>query len=269
MKPFDTFLISIAIALLIVFFISFLLEDQAISLWAFLTDIGEPRFLIVLAILIYFFSYRFGSILLALILFNISVNLIIKWSANVPRPPNPKIEVTGPSFPSNHAQSTASFWAFSSLNKRGYSLIFLSIVYVFFISYSRIALNVHYPIDVIGGSLLGVLISFSFYLILKKLEFKKFNLAIYSSIFFLSLIAFFVFKDEELAKTSFFALGFLSSFLFNQSDIKTTVSLICFVIWLLIAISLLIIPSLQLFIQYFLLGVSAPVIRYAIPKILK
>ena len=61
-------------------------------------------------------------------------------------------------FVSSHATNTFAFTVFISLffNKKwiSYSLIFWAII----VSYSRIYLGVHYPLDVFGGAILGFLI---------------------------------------------------------------------------------------------------------------
>ena len=61
-------------------------------------------------------------------------------------------------FVSSHATNTFAFAVFTSLffNKKwiSYSLIFWAII----VSYSRIYLGVHYPLDVLGGAVLGLII---------------------------------------------------------------------------------------------------------------
>tara|TARA_B100001123_G_C15012037_1_gene907964 strand:+ start:137 stop:673 length:537 start_codon:yes stop_codon:yes gene_type:complete len=71
------------------------------------------------------------------------------------------------SFPSNHALNTAASMAvFSSLYKN-YSKYFW--MYLFIIMFSRVYIGVHYPLDVLSGAVLGVLIGFGCFRLIKKI----------------------------------------------------------------------------------------------------
>jgi undecaprenyl-diphosphatase len=90
---------------------------------------------------------------------------VIKFLIQRPRPfNNPEIakwlrhvgDAHGPSFPSNHAANSFAAavilsWYFPSLRKVFYIIAIL-------IGYSRIALGVHYPSDVVTGAILGILV---------------------------------------------------------------------------------------------------------------
>ena len=60
-----------------------------------------------------------------------------------------------PSFPSSHATNNAAMAALFSFRYRRYMPIFISIALL--VSYSRIYVGVHYPSDVLGGLVIGVL----------------------------------------------------------------------------------------------------------------
>lgn len=66
------------------------------------------------------------------------------------------------SFPSNHAANSLALTLIigQALRQRLFWLTGLS--WVLFHSYTRLYLGVHYPLDLIGGWLLGALVSFSF-----------------------------------------------------------------------------------------------------------
>ncbi len=71
-------------------------------------------------------------------------------------------------FVSSHAANSFAFAVFSSLifNNKNYTIFIL--LWASFVSYSRIYLGVHYPLDILGGALLGSLISLALYKITKN-----------------------------------------------------------------------------------------------------
>lgn len=65
------------------------------------------------------------------------------------------------SFPSGHATNITAAMVFLTLRYRRYAAIFLTIAFI--ISYSRVYVGVHYPLDVAGGALLGTAVAVVFY----------------------------------------------------------------------------------------------------------
>lgn len=83
----------------------------------------------------------------------ISFGIVIglKYSLSVPRPENALIEVTTPRFPSTHA--AISFFLLGFFKKLKYRLpLFL---FALTAAYSRLYLQVHTPIDLVVGALIG------------------------------------------------------------------------------------------------------------------
>jgi undecaprenyl-diphosphatase len=76
----------------------------------------------------------------------------------------------GFSFVSSHAANGFAFATFSALlvKNRIYSITLL--IWAFFTGYSRLYLGVHYPLDVLGGSIVGIGTGFLVYFILKKVR---------------------------------------------------------------------------------------------------
>ncbi len=71
-------------------------------------------------------------------------------------------------FVSSHAANSFAFAAFSLLvfKNRNYTIFIL--VWATIVSYSRIYLGVHYPLDILGGALLGSFISYLLYNLSKR-----------------------------------------------------------------------------------------------------
>jgi len=139
-------------------------------------EIWIPVYLIIL----YFFikNYRSKSLLififLALTIFlSDQLSVFVKEAVQRLRPShNPEIQhlvhnvfrkgsLYG--FVSSHAANTFGVWIFTSriFRSRGYSL--LMFFWALVISLSRIYLGVHYPLDIVGGAVLGIFIAYICY----------------------------------------------------------------------------------------------------------
>lgn len=64
---------------------------------------------------------------------------------------------TGWSFPSGHTQETVSLWGTLMLTLRKRWVYSLGTVYILLVGFSRLYLGVHWPSDVVGGLIIGVL----------------------------------------------------------------------------------------------------------------
>jgi undecaprenyl-diphosphatase len=78
-------------------------------------------------------------------------------------------------FVSSHAANSFALAMLSSsiLNRRWYTIMILA--WATSVSYSRIYLGVHYPGDILGGALLGILIGYGLYYFYRVLEKKYFS----------------------------------------------------------------------------------------------
>ncbi len=91
--------------------------------------------------------------------FSVKLNGIIKKITKKQRPSNtPK--TMDYSFPSNHAQTTSYLLAFFSMVKP--ITIILTLPLFLFVSYSRVRGKHHYLTDVVGGSVIGIIVGILF-----------------------------------------------------------------------------------------------------------
>jgi membrane-associated phospholipid phosphatase len=131
------------------------------------TDLGYHTFYyLVLAPLFWVVDRRRASILFLLIIASGFLNTVAKLWVHTPRPDPHLARVldlrpyrTGSNaFPSGHAQNAVVFWTYLAwwVGRRWFSAV--AAVMVALISFSRLYLAVHFPIDIIGGLALGVVL---------------------------------------------------------------------------------------------------------------
>lgn len=83
-----------------------------------------------------------------------------------------KISVNDPSFPSGHTSNSFSLATSLSLEYPKWYIIIPSFSWAGTVSYSRMALGVHYPSDVLAGALIGIGSGFLTHIINKKLNYS-------------------------------------------------------------------------------------------------
>ena len=137
--------------------------------------------------IVYFFikNYRSKSVLILIFLIltvvaSDQISVLIKESVQRLRPVHePAIEhlvhnvfrkggLHG--FVSSHATNMFGIFVFTSLIFKNKNYFFLMLFWAIVISYSRVYIGVHYPLDIIGGALLGWLLGWIFYKLLMFLE---------------------------------------------------------------------------------------------------
>lgn len=82
----------------------------------------------------------------------------------------PQSNIETRSFPSCHSANVGFAVFFLSLNYK-FTFPFL-LIFLILVGYSRIYLGHHYPLDVLGGIVLGLVVSLIFYLLFKKVAKK-------------------------------------------------------------------------------------------------
>jgi len=148
------------------------------------TYLGKEQFYIFALPVIYWCVDKYlGRFLSVAFLLSGYVNAFLKDAFGLPRPNDFDARIraplpqTDPSFPSNHSQGSLVFWGgIAALARRGWMWI-VSVVLVLLISLSRIYLGVHFPQDVLGGWILGLVILALCLWIHRLLRGKRFPLA--------------------------------------------------------------------------------------------
>ncbi len=140
--------------------------------------LGEPEFYILLLGFIYWvYNKRLGEFLALTLGVSISLNNALKEVFMIERPFQAYAEVenmreataTGSAFPSGHAQgsSTVFFGIARFYDRMG--LYFGAAILAVLMALSRMFLGVHYLQDVLGGTLVGIVLAFAIYAVYQRL----------------------------------------------------------------------------------------------------
>jgi len=132
------------------------------ELWVALTTLGEEVAYIGLALaVVYLADPLVGLLTLGMVLLSGSVNIALKYSLNIPRPPPEywRIPAEGPGFPSGHTQVSTSFWSGLAAVTLHRCAVLLALAIPAAVATSRVALGVHSVGDVLGGYVIGVALS--------------------------------------------------------------------------------------------------------------
>ena len=146
-----------------------------------LTNLGsEQAYIVMLLVAFVGISPVLGQRLGIALLASFFLNQQAKAFFDTPRPffedasiarSNEAIETAlGPGFPSGHAQSSTTFWGLAAFYARTLWFWILALILIALISLSRLYLGVHFPIDIIGGVVFGVIIAVASIVIFRELE---------------------------------------------------------------------------------------------------
>ncbi len=137
------------------------------SLMTLVTDLGSEEAYIAMVIVAYLgVDARIGQRLGVLLVASFFINQYAKGWFDTPRPfaLDPDVVRTqraldgagGAGFPSGHAQSSSTFWLYAAVLARRPLFWPLALFLVLLVSFSRLYLGVHVPVDIVGGLVLGV-----------------------------------------------------------------------------------------------------------------
>lgn len=150
--------------------------------------LGSEYFYFAVLVALYWQGRRKLAIPLAFaVLFSLYVNFLLKAFSGVPRPWGANLRILETpedlSFPSGHAQSVTTFFCTLTLLSRKPLSSALGAVLVPLVGISRVYLGVHYPGDVLFGTLFGAGFAFGSFrlfpvLVRKPLPFALLSLAL-------------------------------------------------------------------------------------------
>ncbi|MFZ5818165.1 MAG: phosphatase PAP2 family protein [Bacillota bacterium] len=138
------------------------LLDQIMGL---ITDLHHEYVYVAFLPLVYwFYDKRFGRYLFAVFALGFWSNEVLKVIFNTARPDPSQVKVLypasgpGPAFPSGHSQTPLVFWGALALHIQRRWFTWLAGILVFLIGFSRLYAGLHWPLDVLGGWALGLLV---------------------------------------------------------------------------------------------------------------
>jgi len=131
------------------------------------TYLGMATFLVpMVAFVFWCVDRRIGQYLAYLVLSSSYINAFLKNTFRLPRPAGEGLRIlrpeTSPGFPSGHAQGAVVVWGYLAAEARHRLAWILAGVIILLVSFSRIYLGVHYPHDIVGGWLFGLLILWAY-----------------------------------------------------------------------------------------------------------
>jgi len=125
---------------------------------------NELFYLLFMPAIIWCINPRIGIRLLILTLVSTYLNALAKLLIDQPRPFNYDSRVkelmhaTGGGLPSGHTQNALVFWSYIAASFKSKKLWIFAGVMMVFVPLSRVYLGVHFPTDLLGGYLLGIVV---------------------------------------------------------------------------------------------------------------
>ena len=188
------------------------------------TFLGDEEFFLLFLPLAYWLwrkqvMGRVGMVLL----FTFVLNAVIKGIFQIPRPEviEHLVHADDWSFPSGHSQGAMVLWGWLAYELKDRRAYIIAAILIAGVGFSRIYLGVHFPIDVLGGFLIGflTLYIYSWLLKLSPPGWKRLGPTRQSLIIFVLLMGLFMLVPElsEVAiKGGAAFIGFLAGYLHEK-----------------------------------------------------
>ncbi len=247
-------------------------------IWYGITSLGDETIYVGLSILLYYMVSPWVGFTTAIaVLLGGILAIDLKEIFMLPRPPNPVFPEKGYGFPSGHAQVGSAFWTSLALITRRISIAILGAVMVASISLSRLALNAHYPRDVLGGIAIGSAVG-GVISIIPRIAGSRYRYIHLASplTFLLAIISYYIYKDITLLKIAGISLGLSThTHIYRSRDMPSSWHIVDRIILTavlgLISISTLYLtrdaPPHLIIISYAAIGTIIPVAGYIVNSI--
>ena len=129
------------------------------------TMTGEEYFYIIAAAIVFWcvskdYGYKLGFAILTSTLINSALKDIINTTRPIGEAGVRSLRLhtaNGQSFPSGHTQGATTFWFSAIIQIKKKWIYVVGITMIFLVGLSRLYLGLHYPIDVIGGIVVGII----------------------------------------------------------------------------------------------------------------
>lgn len=184
------------------------------------TQLGSHyAYMLVLPFVYWVVDRRVGRRLTGIFLASMWLNGLIKEYWMLPRPSPDLVRVLsdegGPGFPSGHVQGTVTVWGYLALAFARRWLTWLAAALIVLMCISRLYLGLHFPADVLGGLVLGlVLVLFYHWLTLRP---RRREMAIGWRIFwavFVPVLLYPLYQSSAAEQIIGFFIGFFTADLF-------------------------------------------------------
>lgn len=213
----------------ILLFFQSIRSDILTMLFTTFTICTETMSVILIATILYWcIDKKCGQRLLFALISSITINSIIKNTLKVKRPigseglESMRIETaTGYSFPSGHTQTATTVWVSIMEYFKNKWIIILGIIMILGAGVSRLYLGVHWPSDVLGGLIIGTIISLAFVKIFDYIDETKSYYILFIILIVFGVIVYFI-QEKDLIKYFGMCTGFVLGYIVEDKFINFT-----------------------------------------------
>jgi len=185
-------------------------------LW--MTHLGSGTFYIgAIALLYLCIDKKFAVRIFYLFILGILLNGFIKEFFGTARPDPERVRVVngyradGGSFPSGHSQGVIAFWGYCFTRFKNPFCIIAGSFLICVVPLSRLYLGVHYPVDIIGGLLIGLLtvgIFAAWFKLSERIRWREYLIPALACIIAAPLVYFYFFPSRENSQMMGTMIGF-------------------------------------------------------------
>ncbi|GAB1420036.1 hypothetical protein MASR2M15_01110 [Anaerolineales bacterium] len=201
---------------------------------AILLNALGTEFIIILLVAVYYsISKAVGKRLLFALTLSALVAALFKALVAAPRPFEVSDQIValvaagGGGFPSGHVMTTVVVWGYFALWAKKRWVTVLVIGYVMLQAWGRMVAGVHYPQDIIGGLLIGLIVLAGFWFFVERLAESWQTYPVYIDFgapILLGMVLLFFFYWDETAVTAIGALtGGMYGFIFEYRRIRFSI----------------------------------------------